>query len=170
MLKLKLLLITSLTTQLIACFNGDSSEKAKEAINPWWSIVTPVTIGNDRYYGKPCSVTRVRDNVATIIFEAPTASTLLCTLIDRRSAQAQKHMNAFVHRSVTYQSKAFGKNTSVSPGSTVKNMRLGAKSAQHQELQTHEQRSSAKTSSPAKEFSRYTQSTQSQTLIEHCLN
>jgi len=79
MLKLKLLLITSLTTQLVACFNGDSSEEAEEAINPWWTIVTPVTIGNDRYYGKPCSVTRVRDNIATIIFEAPSKLLTPCS-------------------------------------------------------------------------------------------
>jgi len=63
--------IISLIIQVTACDSSSESGKSVENDTQWWDSVKPVNIGTDRYYGRPCSVTRVRNQVATVIFEAP---------------------------------------------------------------------------------------------------
>lgn len=80
-----LLLVSLCSAQLLAC-SGDKASFGAADIKPaptaWWLLLQPVVIDGDEYYGKPCSVTRVRGaagaNSAEEIFEVPNRLMTYC--------------------------------------------------------------------------------------------
>ena len=63
-------------TQLMACAENELVADKSAIPAPWWLDVPPVIIAGDKFYGDPCSVTRVSQDDAgvtsvSVIFTAP---------------------------------------------------------------------------------------------------
>jgi hypothetical protein len=63
-------------TQLMACDEGELVAEKSAVPAPWWQDVPPIIIAGDKFYGDPCSVTRVSQDDAgvtsvNVIFTAP---------------------------------------------------------------------------------------------------
>ena len=89
--------LLSLISLLVSCGSGDQSARPVEDTSPaapWWEIVQPIVIGDDTFYGRPCSVTRVRDESGIesgeVIFKVPSRLLTYC-------ANAQPDKNYLEH-------------------------------------------------------------------------
>lgn len=77
--------VVALFSLLVGCSDDEKTDGPAEgaALEPsWWEQVQPVTLGDEAFYGKPCSVTRVRDDLGIrseeLIFKVPSRLLTYC--------------------------------------------------------------------------------------------
>lgn len=77
--------LLSLFSLLGSCSDGDQPASPAEDTSmtaPWWQYVQPITIEDEEFYGRPCSVTRVSDDSGIksgeVIFKVPSRLLTYC--------------------------------------------------------------------------------------------
>lgn len=85
--------VVVLLSLLVGCSGGEKTIDPSEDVSlasPWWQKVPPITLGEEAFYGKPCSVIRVRDDSGIkseqVIFTVPSRLLTYC-------AKAQPNKN-----------------------------------------------------------------------------